>query len=178
MNLSLHFSTGRAGLGLGVAGRSKPDASLQTIGRAPVSKRSHRKPTDEESSDYCCVPWDKKPKAGEDDAEPEHLNWRAPHHLCWYSYVIGDYTRAVEAGRTALRANSNQCLSHAWLASSLGQLGRIEEARNIMARLTNQIRPLSFSDHVQRQLPWVPDEAHSRLLDGLRKSVWREAAPT
>jgi hypothetical protein len=87
--------------------------------------------------------------------------------------VIEDYVGAIKAGKAALRANSNQCLTHAWLASSLGQLGRIEEARNVMARLANQIRPLSFSDHVQRQLPWVPDEAHARMLDGLRRAGWR-----
>ena len=72
------------------------------------------------------------------------LNWRAPHHLCWYSYVIEDYAGAIEAGRAALQANSSQCLTQAWLASSLGQLGRIEEARNVIARLSKQISPLSF----------------------------------
>ena len=101
------------------------------------------------------------------------LNWRAPHHLCWYSYVIEDYCTAIEAGSAALRANSNQCLTQAWLASSLGQLGRIEEARNVIARLSKQISPLSFDDHVQRQLPWISDEAHGRMLDGLRKTGWR-----
>jgi adenylate cyclase len=35
------------------------------------------------------------------------LNWRAPHHLCWYSYVIEDYSGAIEAGRAALQANSS-----------------------------------------------------------------------
>jgi adenylate cyclase len=101
------------------------------------------------------------------------LNWRAPHHLCWYAVVIEDYPGAIEAGRAALRANSNQCLTHAWLASSLGQLGRIEEAQKVIARLSRQIRPLPFSDHVQRPLPWVPEEAHARMLDGLRKAGWR-----
>jgi adenylate cyclase len=101
------------------------------------------------------------------------LNWRAPHHLCWYSYVVEDYAGAIEAGRAALRANSNQCLTHAWLASSLGQLGRIEEARNIVARLARQISPLSLDDHVCRRLPWISDEAHARMLDGLRRTGWR-----
>jgi adenylate cyclase len=106
------------------------------------------------------------------------LNWRAPHHLCWYSYVVEDYAGAIEAGRAALRANSNQCLTHAWLASSLGRLGRIEEARNIIARLSRQISPLSLDDHVCRRLPWIPDEAHARMLDGLRKTGWRGRCPT
>jgi adenylate cyclase len=101
------------------------------------------------------------------------LNWRAPHHLCWYSFVIKDYAGAIEAGKAALRANSNQCLTQAWLASSFGQLGRIEEARNVIARLSRQIRPLSLDSHVQRQLPWISDEAHARMLDGLRKTGWR-----
>ena len=101
------------------------------------------------------------------------LNWRAPHHLCWYSFVIKDYAGAIEAGKAALRANSNQCLTQAWLASSLCQLGRIEEARNVIARLSRQIRPLSLDSHVQRQLPWISDEAHARMLDGLRKTGWR-----
>jgi adenylate cyclase len=100
------------------------------------------------------------------------LNWRAPHHLCWHLYVVEDYIGAVEAGRAALRANSNQCLTQAWLASSLAQLGRIEEARNVVARFSKQIRPLSFGDHAQRQLPWIPDEVHARMLDGLRKIGW------
>jgi adenylate cyclase len=101
------------------------------------------------------------------------LNWRAPHHVCWYSYVIEDYVGAVEAGRAALRANANQCLSQSWVAASLGQLGRIEEARKMITRLAKQIRPLSFDDHVHRRLPWISDETHARMLDGLRKAGWR-----
>jgi adenylate cyclase len=101
------------------------------------------------------------------------LNWRAPHHLCWYSFVIGDYAGAIEAGRAALRANSNQCLTQAWLASSLGYLGRIEEARSAIARLSRQIRPFRLDNHVQFQLPWISNEAHARMLEGLRRSGWR-----
>jgi tetratricopeptide (TPR) repeat protein len=101
------------------------------------------------------------------------LNWRAPHHLCWYSYLAGDYAAGAEAGRAALRANASQCLTHAWLAASLAQVGKTAEAQDVMARAAKLVAPLSFSDHVRRRLPWVQEEGHARMLDGLRKVGWR-----
>ena len=101
------------------------------------------------------------------------LNWRAPHHLCWYSYVIGDWAAAVAAGRSALRLNANQCLTHAWLAAGLAQLGQVAEAQQVMARSAQLIAPVSFSEHVQRRLPWISEDDHARMLEGLRKAGWR-----
>jgi adenylate cyclase len=101
------------------------------------------------------------------------LNWRASHHLCWYSYLVGDYARAVKAGRSALFANRNQCLTHSWLAAALAQLGEIEKAQKVMTRSANIIAGQSFNEHVRRRLPWIPEEGHERMLDGLRKAGWQ-----
>ena len=100
------------------------------------------------------------------------LNWRVPHHLCWHSYLVGDWGAAAKAGRAALRANAKQCLTHAWLAAALAQLGQMDAAKEVIARAADAIAPLSFNEHVQRPLPWVSEEGHARMLEGLRKAGW------
>jgi len=86
------------------------------------------------------------------------LNWRAPNTLCWYYYLAGDYPAAARAGLAATMANTRQCVTHGWLAASLGQMRRIEKAGRVIARASQLIAAISFDEHVQRRIPWMSDD--------------------
>jgi adenylate cyclase len=63
-------------------------------------------------------------------------------------------------------------MAYRWLAASLGQLGRTEEARDALQTLQT-ISPSSFEMYV-RQRPKYCSVEYAPMLDGLRKAGWRE----
>ena len=100
-------------------------------------------------------------------------NWSAFHVITIARYLISDYVGAVDAAKRAIRANSTQPLSYRWLAAGLGQLARVEEARDVLRNAATIIAPLSLDEYVLLQLPWLRQEAHDHMLDGLRKAGWQ-----
>lgn len=102
-------------------------------------------------------------------------NWESIHLITIARYLIADYLGAVDAAKRAIRANSKQPLSYRWLAAGLGQLGRIEEARDVLRNVPNIVAPLSCDDYLLRRWPWQRQEDHDHMLDGLYKVGWRNA---
>jgi tetratricopeptide (TPR) repeat protein len=100
-------------------------------------------------------------------------NWRTFHMIAMGCYLLGDYAGAVEADRRAMHENPNQYLSYRWLAAALAQLGRITEAQEVMHDAIAKFSPEWFEYQWGRKWPWMRDEDHARLLDGLRKAGWQ-----
>jgi hypothetical protein len=72
-----------------------------------------------------------------------------------------------------MHENPNQTLSYRWLVAALAQLGRIAEVQNVMHNVTSKFSPEWFDLYWGRRWPWMREEDHARLLDGLRKAGWQ-----
>jgi adenylate cyclase len=83
--------------------------------------------------------------------------------------VASDYETAAKMFRDRITANPNTDLSRAFLASTLGHLGRTEEARRIWQEL-KEINPrYSLEDHIDR-LPFKDPAGAERIAEGARKA--------
>ena len=63
-------------------------------------------------------------------------------------------------------------MAYRWLAASLGQLGRLEEAKEAL-EMTITVAPGSFNMHVRERAPWLRPDDHAHMLEGLRKAGWK-----
>jgi adenylate cyclase len=88
-------------------------------------------------------------------------------------YLLGDYSGAIEADRRAMHENPNQTLCYRWLAAAQVQLGRTAEAQGILRDLASILPPERFDKVLGDRTPWMREEDHARLLDGLRKAGWQ-----
>jgi adenylate cyclase len=84
-------------------------------------------------------------------------------------YFTGEYDAAVDAANRAIRSSPNYPNPYRWLAAALGQLGRIEEAKQALEKAI-AIAPASFRMYVRERAPWRRPEDHAHMLDGLRKA--------
>jgi adenylate cyclase len=105
------------------------------------------------------------------------LNPRDPRGAArWNQVVISyyyerDYGGAVEASRRLLARYPGFPLTYRWLAASLGQLGRLEEARQALEQAMT-ITPKAFDLFVRSRVPWHRQENYEHMLEGLRKAGW------
>lgn len=83
-------------------------------------------------------------------------------------YYAREYETAVEAARNALRSHPGFALPYRWLAAALGQLGRVEEARETLENAAGT----TFEMYVRNRPPWMRPEDHAHMLEGLRKAGW------
>jgi adenylate cyclase len=88
-------------------------------------------------------------------------------------YFTGKYDAAVDAANRAIRSSPNYPNPYRWLAAALGELGRIEEAKQALEKAI-AIAPASFRMYVRERAPWRRPEDHAHMLEGLRKAGWRE----
>ena len=88
-------------------------------------------------------------------------------------YFSRDYAAAVEVAKRAIRSYPEYPLPYRWLAAALGQLGRIEEAKEALEKAIG-VAPGSFDMYVRGRVPWMRPEDHAHMLEGLRKAGWRE----
>jgi adenylate cyclase len=91
------------------------------------------------------------------------------HFLGVAHLVAGDFEKAAQLFRDRIFLNPNTDLSRAFLASALGNLGRVEEARQVWAELVKINPHYSFSDHIAR-LPFRNRADADRIAHGLRKA--------
>jgi adenylate cyclase len=84
-------------------------------------------------------------------------------------YFTGEYDAAVEAANGAIRSSPSYPNPYRWLAAALGQLGRIEEAKQALEKAI-AIAPASFRMYVRERAPWRRPEDHAHMLEGLRKA--------
>jgi adenylate cyclase len=92
-------------------------------------------------------------------------------HIVAGHYWLGEYEGAVNVAKETIRAYPNHPWAHRWLAASLGQLGRVTEAREALQNAIS-IAPKSFDMHVRHRTPFVRPEDHAHMLEGLRKAGW------
>jgi len=71
-----------------------------------------------------------------------------------------------------IAAQPNNPLPYRWLAASLGQLGRADEAQAALHKAV-AVAPRTFDFYVHTRPPWMRPEDHAHLLDGLRKAGWQ-----
>jgi len=85
---------------------------------------------------------------------------------CYYSR---SYEDAVEAAKQAIRSFPEFPQPYRWLTAALGQLGRIEEAKEVLQQAI-AVAPASFD--VRECPPRFRQEDHAHMLEGLRKAGW------
>jgi adenylate cyclase len=88
-------------------------------------------------------------------------------------YLSREYAAAVEVAKRAIRSYPDFPNPYRWLAAALGQLDRIEEAKEAL-RAAMAVVPASFQRSVRERMPWMRPEDHAHMLEGLRKAGWRE----
>jgi adenylate cyclase len=87
-------------------------------------------------------------------------------------YLSGEYNAAIEAATRSTRAYPDRENDYRWLAAALGQVGRIEEAKEALEKAI-AIAPASFERYVRTRAPWHRPEHHAHMLEGLRKAGWQ-----
>jgi adenylate cyclase len=88
-------------------------------------------------------------------------------------YFSGEYAAAVEVAKRAIRSYPDFPNPYRWLAAALGQLGRIEEAKEALQKAMAVV-PASFQSSVRGPMPWMRPEDQAHMLEGLRKAGWKE----
>ncbi len=87
-------------------------------------------------------------------------------------YFERNYLRAVDSARGAISLDPEFSGPYRWLAAALGQLGRIDEARDALNRAIGSSHQ-SFALYARSCPPWFRPEYHEHMLDGLRKAGWQ-----
>ena len=91
------------------------------------------------------------------------------HFLGTAYFVAGDYETATKMFKDRITANPHTDLSRAFLVSTLGHLGRAEEARRVWQEL-KEINPrYSLVDHIDR-LPFKDPADAEKIAEGVRKA--------
>jgi adenylate cyclase len=75
-------------------------------------------------------------------------------------------------GQSVVRDFPDFFRPYRWLAASLGQLNRTNEAREALHQAMT-ISPESFELTVRQRQPWLRPEDYEHMLDGLRKAGWQ-----
>jgi len=86
-------------------------------------------------------------------------------------YFAREYEAAIKAAKRVIHSYPDHPLVYRWLAAALGQVGRIGEAKEALAKAV-AIAPASFDLYVRRRVPWHRPEDHAHTLEGLRKAGW------
>ena len=84
-------------------------------------------------------------------------------------YYLREYETAVIAVKEAL--GSGHTLAYRWLAASLGQVGRLKEAKQALQDGI-ALAPRSFDMFVRQRVPWMRVEDYEHMLEGLHKAGW------
>jgi len=88
-------------------------------------------------------------------------------------YFAREYEAAIEAATKVINSYPDHPLVYRWLAAALGQAGRIDEAKEALAKAI-AVAPASFDLYVRHRVPWHRPEDHAHTLEGLRKAGWRD----
>jgi adenylate cyclase len=88
-------------------------------------------------------------------------------------YFSREYEAAIAAANRAIRSHPDFPNTYRWLAAALGQVGRIDEAREALERAI-AIAPAAFDMYVRGRVPWMRPKDHAHMLEGLRKAGWQE----
>jgi len=101
--------------------------------------------------------------------DPDLRNGQYVHFLGTAYFVAGEYETAATCFKDRITINPTTDLSRAFLASALGHLGRVDEARRVWGDL-KEINPrYSYANHIGR-LPFKNPADADKFTDGLRKA--------
>ena len=101
--------------------------------------------------------------------DPDLHNGQYVHFLGTAYFVAGEYETAATCFKDRITINPTTDLSRAFLASALGHLGRVDEARRVWGDL-KEINPrYSYVNHFGR-LPFKNPVDADKFTDGLRKA--------
>ena len=87
-------------------------------------------------------------------------------------YFLQEYAAAADVAKRAIRSYPDFPNPYRWLAASLGQLGRTEDAKDALEKAI-AVLPAAFEMSVRSRVPWMRPEDHAHMLEGLRKAGWR-----
>jgi adenylate cyclase len=87
-------------------------------------------------------------------------------------YFERDYQKTAESLRRTLANNPTDPQALRWRAAALGQLGRVDEARNALSEALAKA-PRAFERWTTQRPPWYRHEDYEHMLDGLRKAGWQ-----
>jgi adenylate cyclase len=87
-------------------------------------------------------------------------------------YLARDYAKAAEVARLGVLRGPNHPLAWRHLANALGQLGRIDEAREVLARCLELMPGFSSKAAARASLPFRDEAVFQHTLEGLRKAGW------
>ena len=88
------------------------------------------------------------------------------------SYLCHDYEKAIAAAKRAICEHPELPNPYRWLAAALGQVGRIEEAKEALEKAI-AVAPAGFAMYVRQRVPWHRPQDYEHMLDGLRKAGWQ-----
>lgn len=91
------------------------------------------------------------------------------HFLGTAYFVAGDYETAATVFRDRIALNPSTDLSRAFLASALGHLGKLDEAREVWRELKEINSKYSYVEHIGR-LPFRDPADAGKFTLGLRKA--------
>ncbi|RFB80455.1 hypothetical protein [Methylovirgula sp. 4M-Z18] len=91
------------------------------------------------------------------------------HHLGVAHIVAGEYETAVAILRERILLVPATDMSRAYLASALGNLGYLDEARGVWAELLAINPAYTFDDRIAR-MPFRKPEDLARIAKGLRRA--------
>ena len=91
------------------------------------------------------------------------------HFLGTAYFVAGDYQKAATIFKDRIQINPKTDLTRAFLASTLGHLHELDEARRIWAELKEINPEYSAEAHIGR-LPFKDPKDAERFIEGLRKA--------
>jgi adenylate cyclase len=95
-----------------------------------------------------------------------------PAHFPTSYYYERDYAHAVDSAKAVVERYPNDGRAYRWLAAALGQLGRVDEAREALHKAI-QVSPESFTQHVRSRPAFHLAENYQHMLEGLRKAGWQ-----
>jgi adenylate cyclase len=107
----------------------------------------------------------------------ERLNPRDPSAALFQTcyaisyYYEREYALAAAAANSVVERYPNDPRAYRWLAAALGQLGRVDEARDALHQAM-QVSPGSFAAYVRSRPAFFLPENYDHMLEGLRKAGW------
>jgi adenylate cyclase len=98
--------------------------------------------------------------------------FRAYGALAYANFLLHEFDQALAAGKRAIELNHNYTVSYRAAAAALAHMDRVEEARELVARLTELVPDVSLST-----LPEVNVFKHSGGLDLILEGLRRAGVP-
>ncbi len=87
-------------------------------------------------------------------------------------YFSREYDAAVKMAKQVIRESPEYPPGNRWLAAALGQLGRMDEAKQALEKAI-AVAPASFDMFARQGTPWIRPKDHAHMVEGLKKAGWR-----